>query len=295
MSHHGGTEIFMKQTLFPRTEVSGLSLSRMIIGTNWMAGYSHRSDAADKMIKERHATPGTIIPMLETFLSRGVDTIMAPFGMARPVYDAVKQTEQKTGQEILMIDTPVINVDDNAAARKEAEQTIRESAKRGSKICLIHHYSAEQLVNKNKRIISRLDDYTKMIRDAGMIPGLSAHMPELVVYSDENHYDVETYIQIYNCMGFLMQVEVEAVATVIREAKKPVMTIKPIAAGRTTPFVGLNFSWATIRDCDMVTVGCFNEQEALEDIEISMAALERRAPELAKRNSPAQKQAAFGK
>ena len=73
------------------------------------------------------------------------------------------------------------------------------------------------------------------------------------------------------------------------------MTIKPIAAGRTTPFVGLNFSWATIRDCDMVTVGCFNEREALEDIEISMAALERRAPELAKRNSPAQKQAAFGK
>ena len=267
----------------------------MIIGTNWMAGYSHRSDAADQMIKERHAAPGTIIPMLETFLSRGVDTIMAPFGMARPVYDAVKQTEQKTGREILMIDTPVINVDDNTAARKEAEQTIRESAKRGSKLCLIHHYSAEQLVNKNKRIISRLDDYTKMIRDAGMIPGLSAHMPELVVYSDENHYDVETYIQIYNCMGFLMQVEVEAVAAVIQEAKKPVMTIKPIAAGRTTPFVGLNFSWATIRDCDMVTVGCFNEREALEDIEISMAALERRAPELAKRNSPAQKQAAFGK
>ena len=295
MSHHGGTEIFMKQTFFPRTEVGGLSLSRMIIGTNWMAGYSHRSDAADQMIKERHAAPGTIIPMLETFLSRGVDTIMAPFGMAQPVFDAVKQTEQKTGREILMIDTPVINVDDNTAARKEAEQTIRESAKRGSKLCLIHHYSAEQLVNKNKRIISRLDDYTKMIRDAGMIPGLSAHMPELVVYSDENHYDVETYIQIYNCMGFLMQVEVEAVAAVIQEAKKPVMTIKPIAAGRTTPFVGMNFSWATIRDCDMVTVGCFNEREALEDIEISMAALERRAPELAKRNSPAQKQAAFGK
>ena len=66
-----------------------------------MAGYSHRSDAADQMIKERHAAPGTIIPMLETFLSRGVDTIMAPFGMAQPVFDAVKQTEQKTGREIL--------------------------------------------------------------------------------------------------------------------------------------------------------------------------------------------------
>ena len=39
-----------------------------------------------------------------------------------------------------------------------------------------------------------------------------------------------------------MQVEIETVNRIIRNAKKPVMTIKPMAAGRTTPFVGLNFS-----------------------------------------------------
>ncbi len=277
--------------MFPRTEVGGLSLSRLIIGTNWLAGYSHRSSSADEMIKARHSTPDTIVPMLDVFLSHGVDTIMAPFGMTPAIFDAVKIAEEKNGREMIMVDTPVINVDDNCDARREAEATIKESAKRGAKICLIHHYSAEQLVNKNRRQITRLDDYTKMIRDAGMIPGLSAHMPELVMFSDENGYDVETYIQIYNCMGFLMQVEVEAVAAIIRGAKKPVMTIKPLAAGRTTPFVGLNFSWATIRDCDMVTLGCFNEAEAAEDIEISLAALERRMPKIAGRNSPAKNQA----
>ena len=277
--------------MFPRTEVGGLSLSRMIIGTNWLAGYSHRSSSADEMIKARHATKDTIVPMLEVFLSRGVDTIMAPFGMTPVIYGAVKEAEQKTGRGMIMVDTPVINVDDSTEARREAQRTINESAARGAKICLIHHYSAEQLVNKNRRQIVRLDDYTKMIRDAGMIPGLSAHMPELVLFSDENGYDVETYIQIYNCMGFLMQVEIEAVASIIHGARRPVMTIKPMAAGRTTPFVGLNFSWATIRDCDMVTVGCFNEAEAAEDIEISLAALERRAPQIAGRNSPAKGQA----
>ena len=277
--------------MFPRTEVGGLSLSKLIIGTNWLAGYSHRSSSADNMIKARHSTPDTIVPMLDVFLSHGVDTIMAPFGMTPAIYEAVKIAEDKNGREMIMVDTPVINVDDNDAARREAEATIKECAKRGAKVCLIHHYSAEQLVNKNRRQITRLDDYTKMIRDAGMIPGLSAHMPELVMFSDENGYDVETYIQIYNCMGFLMQVEVEAVAAIIRGAKKPVMTIKPLAAGRTTPFVGLNFSWATIRDCDMVTLGCFNEAEAEEDIEISLAALERRMPKIAGRNSPAKNQA----
>ena len=43
-----------------------------------------------------------------------------------------------------------------------------------------------------------------MIRDHGST-GLSAHMPELIIYSDENEYDVQTHVQLYNCMGFLMQ------------------------------------------------------------------------------------------
>ena len=125
-----------------------------------------------------------------------------------------------------------------------------------------------------------------MIRDHDMIPGLSCHMPELIVYSDLNGYDVETYIQIYNCMGFLMQVEIEYIHKVIWNAKKPVMTIKPMAAGRVSPFVGLTFSWHTIRPCDMITVGCLTPEEASEDIEISMAALKGRPPELEGRNSP---------
>ena len=70
-------------------------------------------------------------------------------------------------------------------------------------------------MNKNLRAIPRLPDNLEMIRSYGMIPGLSAHMPELVGYSDANDYDVETYIQIYNCAGFLMQVEGEYIYTVI--------------------------------------------------------------------------------
>ena len=278
---------------FPRTVVGGLSLSRMIIGTNWLAGWSHRTPSADAMIKERHAAPESIEPMLDVFLSHGVDTMMAPFGQTPAILEAVRRAEQKHGRGMILIDTPMINVDDNPNARREAEAAIRRSREMGAQFCLLHHSGAEQLVNKNKHEITRLDDYTKMIRDAGLIPGLSAHMPELVVYSDEQGYDVETYIQIYNCMGFLMQVEIETVNQIIRAAKKPVMTIKPMAAGRCTPFVGLNFSWATIRDCDMVTVGCFNEREAAEDVEISLAALERRAPNVGVRSSPNQNQAAF--
>ena len=279
---------------FPRTTVGGVSLSRMLIGTNWLLGWSHTSASADEMIRRRYDSAEAFKPVLEAYLRHGVDTIMAPFGASPQLVEAIRDTEQKMGRGIILVDTPTLNVDDNPQARQEAEQTVKESAKRGAKFCLLHHSCAEQLVDKNKGVIRRLDDYTKMIRDAGMIPGLSAHMPELIVYSDANGYDVETYIQIFNCMGFLMQVEIETVASIIQNAKKPVMTIKSMAAGRCSPYVGLTFSWNVIRERDMVTVGAFCPQEVEEDVEISLAAIEHRFPDLEKRSSPNQDQAAFG-
>ena len=285
----------MSEVLFPRTDVAGVSLSRMIIGTNWMLGWSHRSPAQDHQILRKFSDGEKAFPMLKTFLDRGVDTIMGPLQQERVMQEAVQYAQEKTGKKLILIDTPIINVDDNEEARRQARATIHRSKECGATFCLVHQSSAEALVNKNKHIIDRLPDYLDMIRQEGMIPGLSAHMPELITYSDENEYDVQTYIQIYNCMGFLMQVEIETVNQIIHNAKKPVLTIKPMAAGRVSPFVGLNFVWNTIRPTDCVTVGCFDAEEAEEDIEISLAAIERRMPDIEKRASPNAHQDAFGK
>ena len=100
-------------------------------------------------------------------------------------------------------------------------------------------------------------------------------MPETVPYSDGMELDVATYIQIYNAAGFLMQVEVDWVHRIIWNAAKPVITIKPLAAGRLLPLVGLAFNWATIREQDMVCIGCLTPDEAKECIDISLSQLER--------------------
>jgi hypothetical protein len=135
------------------------------------------------------------------------------------------------------------------------------------------------LVDRRAGVVRDLDKYTKMIRERGMIPGLSTHMPETPGYADAQGADVETYIQIYNAAGFMMQVEIDWVARIIAQAKKPVMTIKPFAAGRLHPFVGLAFVWNTIRDQDMVTVGVTTPNEASEVIEMSMDFLSKRLPD----------------
>ena len=271
---------------FPRTNVAGISLPRMLIGSNWLLGWGHRTPSADRMIRNTNRNKEAIADMICAFLSHDIDAIMAPASQNPELIEGVKLAEERAGKPVIIIDTPIINVDDTAQGRKEAEALIKQCKANGATFCLPHHSSVEGLVNKNKQTIERLPDYLHMIREQDMIPGLSAHMPELIVYSDAQGYDVETYIQIYNCMGFLMQVEIEYIHKVIWSAKKPVMTIKPMAAGRVTPFVGLSFAFATLRECDMVTVGCLTPDEALEDIEIGLAAIERRAPELEGRSSP---------
>ena len=274
------------KTMFPRTTVGGVSLPRMLMGTNWLLGWSHTSAAADRAIKEKYARPEDFYPVFEAYLQYGIDAIMAPASTNPIMVDAIRYAEEKSGRKIIIIDTPAMNVDDSAEGRAQAKEVIRHSKEIGAAFCLIHHTSVEQLVNKNKRIIDRLPDYLYMIREEGLLPGLSAHMPEIVQYTDANEYDVETYIQIFNCMGFLMQVEIESVARIIWNAKHPVMTIKPFAAGRCTPFVGLNFNWNVLRDCDMITVGANSAAEVHEDVEISLAALERRFANIEGRSSP---------
>jgi hypothetical protein len=277
----------MSAQSFPRTIVGGVSLPRLLIGTNWLLGFTHTSVAADNNVKRLFSTREAIADVLEVFVKAGIDAVMGPLSVQPLMQDGIKTAENRTGRGIIRIDTPVINVDDSTTARHATEVLLDKVKAGGATFCLPHHQSVEQLVNKNKRQIVRLPDYLSMIRQRGMIPGLSAHMPEIIIFSDEQNYDVETYIQIFNCIGYLMQIEVEYIHKVIWAAKKPVMTIKPLAAGRVTPFIGLTFVWNSIREQDMVTVGCMTPEEAAEDIEYSLAAIEHRMHHVEGRGSPA--------
>jgi len=270
----------MSNQPFPRTEVGGLSLSRMIIGTNNIMGGSHRTQARDIHIRGINHSAEAVANIIKAYLAYGVDTIIGGLTKSQFAMDGIRLAQERTGKKVNHIEFVVFDMSDTKEARKAADDCIKSCKNAGVHICMPLHYSVEQLVNKRTRTIDRIGDYLYMIREHGMIPGLSAHMPEIVEYADENGYDAETYIQIYNAAGFLMQMEVETVQKIIWNAKKPVLTIKPMAAGHLNPLVGLNFVWNTIRSQDMVAVGCMTPEEAHETVEFSLAALERRLPVL---------------
>ena len=264
---------------FPRTTVGGVSLSRMIIGTNWFLGWSHTTAAKDEYIKQHIRKRDAIADILEVFLRAGINTVMGSIDNA-PMKDAIEEAQQRTGEKVIVITTPGFTVKPDTPEKGfdmgEVNRICATHASMGATFCMPHQSTTDAMLDRCTRTHRKMPEICAAIRAHGMIPGLSTHMPESITYADESGLDVETYIQIYNSMGFLMQVEVDWVQRLIASARKPVMTIKPFAAGQVRPLQGLTFVWNSIRPQDMVTVGTMSPREASEVIEMSMAILERR-------------------
>ncbi len=269
--------------MFPRTNVGGLSLSRMIIGTNWFLGYSHCTPSKSSLIRQVVKGRREMADIIEVFFRAGVDTIMGPLEREEWA-DAVREAQDRTGVKGIIVATPTLPITPETPTKGfdvgEVERILDRDARLGASICMPHTSTTDAVVDRCTREVRQMDAVCAMIRERGMIPGLSTHLPESIIYSDETGLDVETYISIYNAMGFLMTVEVDWIAQVIQNAKKPVMTIKPMAAGQIRPFQALNFVWNTIRPIDMVTVGTMTPDEARELIDLSLSILDNRPAQM---------------
>jgi len=260
----------------PHTMIEHLSVPRLIAGTNWFLGFSHQTAARSKLIKE-YQTREKLADLLEVFFRAGANAVYGTRPDATDLELAIKDAEQRTGRKAIRISIPSLNVDGTPEARDENLRTLDAHVAIGCDILMPHQCSTDALVDRRTRTIGGMDFFIPAVRERGMVPGLSTHMPETPVYADEMGLDVGTYIQIYNPAGFLMQIEIDWVYRMIWGRKKPVITIKPLAAGRVQPLVGLAFCWGTLRPCDAITIGCLTADEAREVIDISLSLLERRA------------------
>lgn len=271
-------------TGFPRTMVGGVSMPRMIIGSNWFLGYSHCTPSKDRLIHEMFSDYRKLADLLEVFLEAGVDAVMG-FGRNPLLQAGIREAEQRTGRRCIIVSTPTLPHDRSTATKGFDMDVIRslldEEVACGATFCMPHTSTTDAMVDNCAREVRHMAPVFAEMRLRGLIPGLSTHLPQTIVFTDETGLDAETYICIYNAMGFLMPLEVDWTQRIIHQAKKPVMTIKPMAAGQIRPFQAFHFVWNTLRPQDMVTVGCMTPDEAREVIEISLSILENRPAEVA--------------
>ena len=87
---------------FPQTQLDGISVSRLVAGSNWFLGFAHQTKASTNWIVEnQHAKK--IGKILEVFLKAGVNSAM---GTSEMLSEGVKIAQQRVGTKMHLIGTP---------------------------------------------------------------------------------------------------------------------------------------------------------------------------------------------
>jgi len=256
---------------FPTTQMADLTVSRMICGTNPFFGFSHFSAARDEWFRE-YFTDERIFQVMQKCDELGINAVIsAPNERLHKLLDALAD---RTGRRWIWMCTP------GGSDASAVADGIRWCAAHKAEICMPHtSYTDSHLVPGENRVAG-LQELTALIRDLGMIPGLSTHRPEAMTVCERAGYDIEVYVQPLNPIGFLCPVETDWTARVIRSTPKPVVAIKPLAAGRVMPPTGLPFVYSSIKENDAVAVGFMSAREVEEDVTISLEALQGRAADI---------------
>ena len=245
----------------PKTMIGGHEVSRLVCGSNPFLGFSHFSAARDAWLRRYFDVP-LMVEVLAAVSEMGGNGLVGPAD--KRLHDALQQHRRETGRDIVWIATTYGNPNLEAQQRE-----LRQLAQWGAPICLIHaSYSDSHLFRAEGRI-EGMEQLLGLARSLGMAPGVSTHRPETLPTCDAAGYDVECYILPLNSIGFLSSLETNWVARIMRETPKPVVCIKPLAAGKLMPFEGLNFVYHSIKTTDTVAVGLLSPEEAREDITIA--------------------------
>jgi hypothetical protein len=177
------------------------------------------------------------------------------------------RVKEATGVAMRWIATP------GKATAEETEPDIDWCADAGAEICMLHPTFTDRHLHTAGNEISNVEGLLTRIRSRGMVPGLSTHKPETLRVATEAEYDVEVFILPFNVAGFLMPLETDWTGRIIRDTPKPVICIKPLAAGRVMPPSGIPFVYQYAKPIDMMCIGMLSPEEVEEDVAIAHAAV----------------------
>lgn len=270
---------------FPQFVVEGVTLPRVICGTNALLGWSHVSPGRDAWIRE-YFTPERIARVFAKCIELGVTAVMGP--LFPRLIEALNETEKLTGVRMTWVSTTNAgmapkgreeeaqkaraagNFDEALAIAREstAEQVAMLKAA-GAPICLFHGGWVDRWPMRDGHL-EDFSRFTQAIRDAGLIPGAMTHDSQRLSDLVHGNYDLALYGTPVNKGGWNMRPSRDEALKVIASAGKPVLAIKTLACGRFDEHhLAEWLNWAVdVEGVEAVVIGVMVEQEAQESIPI---------------------------
>lgn len=261
--------------------LGSLQVSRFIIGSNPMSGFSHQSAEVDSRMRHYYTT-SQIKRLLRDAESLGINTIIARAD--HHVMRLLMEYWDEGGTLQWIAQTcPELG---------SIERAIQNAITGGAKACYIHGGVMDHLLAHDQ-----FDEAIKgveMIRKAGMPVGVAGHNPKVFDWAESN-LDLDFYMCCYynpssranspeSGSGGSEWFDDKDRAIMLRTIamlSKPVIHYKVMAAGRKTPEAGIGFAARQLREHDAVCVGIYDEQHPgmlREDVELFLKAVTARHP-----------------
>jgi hypothetical protein len=239
--------------------LGSLSVSRMILGGNPFAGFSHQNPERDHAMRSYYTTE-RIKQTLRQAEELGINTFLGRTDrhITRTLLEY--RDEGGTIQWIAQTAPELVSI----------LRSIHEATYGGAQAIFIHGGQMDHLIAHNQ--LDQVAPAIAAIRDAGLPVGLAGHTPAVFAWAEQN-VDVDFYMCSYynpsdrsrtaeHAVGtheqFLSENRDAMVAT-ITALSKPVIHYKIFAAGRNDPKAAFGYLAQHLRPGDATCIGVFTK------------------------------------
>jgi len=250
----------------PQARIGNVSLSRMILGGNLIAGFAHARDLiyVDKLIKAYYHRD-KIYDTLALAESCGINTLLT-----NPSLIGVIEGYWKRGGRIQFISN---------CGGKDVLQMIRDSVDHGASACYVHGGIADRTVKEGK--VEMIGQWLELIRKHGLPAGIGAHELETVKACVKAGLRPDFWMKTFHSLDYWSaspkpvhdnnwcENPAETIAY-MKELAAPWIAFKVLAAGAITPKIG--FRHAFENGADFICVGMYDFQ-IVDDVNIALETL----------------------
>lgn len=238
-------------------EIRGLSVSRLVVGSNPFSGFSHQNPEKDLAMR-RFFTTQRIKDTLKQAEGLGINTLIA-----------------RADHHIMRV---LLEYWDEGGSIQWIAQTcpevgtisrgVQNAIAGGAKACYVHGGVMDFLLAN--RQLEEVPPAIAMIREGGLPAGIAGHNPAVFQWAEDS-LDVDFYMSSYynptsrdgnaeHISGMAEWFKAEdrqRMASTIKTLSKPAIHYKVMAAGRNDPQEALSFVARHLRPGDAVCVGIY--------------------------------------
>lgn len=251
----------------PTVPFGSARVTRLIVGSNPLYGYSHFNQILDRHMRD-WMTAERRRETVQRALAAGVNTWQTHWSaLSMEDCDALRGAH------------PALNWFLLGMRELHRSPALLAEAARRKPIGIAHHGNMTDDLFREGRS-HEVREFTKRVRQTGVLVGVSAHNPRVIETIEEQDWDVDYYMTCFYqvsrtreeiralCNGeaplgeTYLERDPERMASVIRMTKKPCLAFKILGAGRAGFSAeqverAIRFAFAHIKPSDAVIVGMY--------------------------------------